>query len=551
VSAPANALRNFWLAPLVGAALLWASFAPLDLGLLAPLGWAVLFLSMRLRGGERAGRQALVGQFAFFLAGIWWIAPLVSVGWVFVAFWCAAYEAIFARCLRPSLRAARDGGGAAWVLTAPLLHLLFDVLRTVVASGFPWLIPGYSGWSNPVLLGSADLIGVHGSTLAIVGAGAGLAEVAARAIEGRSPRWGPAIPAAALWAALAAWAFGKPAIEERPGPSVLLLQAAIPQELKEDRLQRGGAEVTDAVFWNTQESVAAEGFASGAPVDLVVWPETMLPVAAAAPLVPGRPMEAFEQVAGTKRWRIGDSAGRRAAAAARGRPTLAGVMTVDRITYRKRNSAVLLDGDGRVVAHQDKQHLTPGGETLLFLEWLPAGLRREVEARLMEMAGFLPDLDAGEAPALLPVAWRGGTVRAGALICYESIFPELSRAMARDGADVLVNLSNYGWFTGTPQMDQALAMAAFRAAELRRPVVLASNNGISAVLGPDGRVRARTEPDVRTHLTAVVPLAAGVTPFSALGEWAAWALGALGAAMAIPRAALRLAGKPARAPETS
>jgi apolipoprotein N-acyltransferase len=105
--------------------------------------------------------------------------------------------------------------------------------------------------------------------------------------------------------------------------------------------------------------------------------------------------------------------------------------------------------------------------------------------------------------------------------------------MVRDGADVIVNVANYGWFTGTPQMEQALAMAVFRAAELRRPVVLASNNGISAVIAAGGRIRDRTEADRRTFLLAEVPLGSGATLFSLVGEWAAWALGAVGTVLAL------------------
>lgn len=553
-------LEGFWTAPLAGAALLWASFPPVDAGLLAPLGFAVLLLSMRLRGGAKAGRQALVFGMAWSLAGIWWIAPLVSVGWVFVSFWCAAHEALFARCLRPCLRAAKEGRGGRrlvpWFAVAPLLHVGFDMVRTTLFTGFPWLLPGYSAWQNPLLLGSADLIGVHGATLAIVALGAGLAEVAARRIEGRAQPWRALVPAAAIWAAFGLWALAKPAPETRPGPTFLLLQASLDQQLKEDLHREGREGHGTGVFWATQEGEAARGLdaaaAQGRAVDLVVWPETMVPEWVIHPLVPGRvPTFVVPDPRDPERVIESDAPAHRLARAARGRPTLAGII---QIVFRKepphalRNTAFLVDGEGRVLGHQDKQHLTPGGETLLFLDWLPDAARAPITDWLNEFAGFVPDLQAGEAPALLPVPWRGGTTRVGVLICYESIFPEIPREMVRDGADVLVNVANYGWFTGTPQMEQALAMAAFRAAELRRPLVLASNNGISAVVGPDGRVRERTEADVRTFLLADVPLATGATPFAALGEWAAWALGAAGAAAAL---VTRLGNRSSAVRETS
>jgi apolipoprotein N-acyltransferase len=100
--------------------------------------------------------------------------------------------------------------------------------------------------------------------------------------------------------------------------------------------------------------------------------------------------------------------------------------------------------------------------------------------------------------------------------------------MVRSGATLLVNCSNYGWFAGTCEMDQALAISAFRAAELRRTFVLSSNNGVSAVIGSDGRVRAATRPDEPAYLLADAPLCSSASPFAAIGEWAAWLLGSLG-----------------------
>jgi len=158
---------------------------------------------------------------------------------------------------------------------------------------------------------------------------------------------------------------------------------------------------------------------------------------------------------------------------------------------------------------------------------------------LQEKAGFLPDLQAGEGPEILTLRYDGGEARVGVLICYESIFPGIAREMVLEGADFLVNASNYGWFEGTAEMDQALAMAVFRAAELGVSVVLSSNNGHSVIIGPDGRQReAVTAPDGRrTDVAGLVvgrvPLGGRSTPFRAWGEGAAWTLGLLGLAWGV------------------
>ena len=529
-----NLLRSFWVAPLVAAALMWASFPPLDLGLLNPVAWAVLFASMRLRRGQRAGWQVFVGAFVLFLIGFSWIRPLVWPMWIVVALWCATWEGLWARFVARPILAAGERPHAAWIVLLPASHLLADMLRTTVLSGFPWMLPGYSGWQNAALLGSADLIGVHGATLAILVAGACVAEAYCRAATGGSVlrACGAFVPAVLLWAGLDVWALMKTPAEERPGPSLLLLQPNIQQLLKEDALQSGAPRPTAQTIWDAHEKLAADAFARAKSedrrIDVVVWAETMVPVAAARPIVPGEVLKTLVPGRGGK-WEMSEAHTRRATAAARGAWTLAGMQSVAEGGPRGRlyNTVVALDPDGKVAGFQDKQHLTPGGEYVPLISIIP--FRESLERYLEEMVGFLPDLQRGESGNVVPLP---AGARAGVLICYESLFPEVPRGMVQGGANVLVNCSNYGWFAGTPQMEQALAVAAFRAAELRRSLVLASNNGISALIGPDGRVRgAATEADTAASLVVDVPLCDSQSPFAVLGEWPAWALGAIGAVL--------------------
>ena len=408
-------LRAFWPLPLVAGGLLWASFPPIDAGWLAPLGWALLFLTMRLRRGARAGRQALVAGLALFVPGLSWIAPLVVPGWLFVALWCAAYEGLFGWLLG-KLLARGDRPTWTWVLIAPGMHLLLDALRTIVATGFPWLLPGYSGWRNPVLLGSADLLGVHGSTLAILAAGAAFAEVAARWLERERRPFVPLVPAAALGAALAAWAFGKPAIPEEPGPTVLLVQPNLSQQLKED-LVAGAESPTAQDFWDRQVALVRAGRdaagASGQRIDVVIWGETMVPAVAIRPLTPGRPLAAWSWLT----TEVSEQVGRDVAAVAGRAETLAGIQSARVAGNRfvgKRNTVVHIDSQGRILGHQDKQHLTPGGEYIPLREYIP--FRASLESSLEAMAGFLPDMESGEEATLLDV--RGPRPsRAGVLIC--------------------------------------------------------------------------------------------------------------------------------------
>ncbi len=517
-------LRGFWAAPVAFAVLLYLAFPndvmPRDVGFLAVPAWAVLFLSLRLRKGERAFLQAWIAGFLFFVPALYWIAPLVGLGWVFTAAWCACFEALYAWLLaRFWLRDGRRN----WVLPGAALHLLIDMLRTHFMTGFPWLLTGYTGWDNPVLIGSADLIGVHGATLAIVLLAAGVAESLARRIEGEDRALIALVPGVAFVLLLGVWSAVRSIWVVAPGggPVVALLQGNIPQYLKEDRDASGEEATPIEIWWQTHIDLIDEAFGDGGRrIDAIVWPETMVPIHADRDFSEQRTRELFERLARMSR----------------GAQTMAGIQTVERDAGGRRvrawNSIVIVDGAGIPVSVQDKQHRTPGGEYIPLMDMLP--FREWLSQVLMEKAGFVPDLAAGQGNVLLPVQHEGGRSHAGALICYESVFPSISRGMALDGADFLVNASNYGWFVGTALMDQCVAMCCFRSAETGRPMVITSNNGVSGVIDARGRLGdvfedpAGARTDVRGVLVTEVPSATRWTPFLLWGEWAAWLLGLAG-----------------------
>ena len=151
------------------------------------------------------------------------------------------------------------------------------------------------------------------------------------------------------------------------------------------------------------------------------------------------------------------------------------------------NSAVLINEEGRLVAQYDKIRLLPFGEYVPLPQWLPgAGLIR----------GMVGEFTPGTNYRLMQV----GQVRAGVFICIESAYPSLARRFTREGADVLINISNDGYLGPTAVMRQHLANAIFRAVENGRPVLRVTNTGITAFITTYGTVRGATpgfKPDVR------------------------------------------------------
>ncbi|HEX7175885.1 MAG TPA: apolipoprotein N-acyltransferase, partial [Pyrinomonadaceae bacterium] len=152
------------------------------------------------------------------------------------------------------------------------------------------------------------------------------------------------------------------------------------------------------------------------------------------------------------------------------------------------NSAVMVNEEGRLVAQYDKIRLLPFGEYVPLPRWLPP-------AWLLD--GLVGDFAMGNDYPLMPV----GDARAGVFICFESAFPSVAGRFARDGADVLVNITNDGYLGQTPVVRQHLANVVFRAVETGRPVLRVTNTGVSAHVTPRGEVLDATgtyRPDVRT-----------------------------------------------------
>jgi apolipoprotein N-acyltransferase len=176
------------------------------------------------------------------------------------------------------------------------------------------------------------------------------------------------------------------------------------------------------------------------------------------------------------------------------------------------NRAYLASPDAQILGSYDKVHLVPFGEYVPLKRFLP------FVQRLVAAAGdFLPG--DSQAPLKFPKA------SAGVLICFESIFPELGRAMTANGAALLVNLTNDAWYGMSSAPYQHFSMAVFRAVENRRPVIRAANTGISAFILPNGRILEQSGLFTETLLTREIPLPyPGLTLYTRYGDFFAMAL---------------------------
>jgi apolipoprotein N-acyltransferase len=170
------------------------------------------------------------------------------------------------------------------------------------------------------------------------------------------------------------------------------------------------------------------------------------------------------------------------------------------------NSAVMVSPEGKEVAQYDKIFLLPFGEAVPFpLEGI--------------LPGFVGNFSYGKEYDLLPV----GDAKAGVMICFESHFGQLSREYVRNGADVIIEMTNDGYLGPTPVLRQHLANAVFRAVETNRPVLRVTNVGITAYINERGQVRDAAEPYTEaTRVWSVSKSDGSQTFYVKYGDWFAW-----------------------------
>jgi apolipoprotein N-acyltransferase len=173
------------------------------------------------------------------------------------------------------------------------------------------------------------------------------------------------------------------------------------------------------------------------------------------------------------------------------------------------NSAVLLNPSGERVFTYDKMHLVPFGEYVPLRRWLTFAGKLTAD-----IGDFTPGTvyRVGRLP--------GGTF--GAFICYEAIFPNEVRRFTVNGAELLINMSNDGWFGRSSAPAQHLMMARVRAVENRRWLLRCTNNGFTVAVDPYGRIVARIPTDIRGELDAPYDFRSGLTPYARFGDWFAW-----------------------------
>jgi apolipoprotein N-acyltransferase len=277
--------------------------------------------------------------------------------------------------------------------------------------------------------------------------------------------------------------------------SALLVQQNIPvdENWTRDTFQRTLHELIDLTVDKNREASIGKNSTQG-KVDLIVWPESPAPFFTSDPLF----RDPMSQMARTTQiWVVTGAIGSTSA------------MQNQSEHSEVFNSAALISPTGDWTARYDKVHLVPFGEYLPFprLFAFAGGLTKEVG-----------EFEAGRSRA--PLA--AGNSRLGIFICYESVFPGEVREFAAQGADVLVNLSNDGWYGDSGAYAQHLNQTRMRAIENDRWILSATDTGLTASIDPYGRIVARLPRKERGALIAPYALTSVTTFYTRHGDWFAW-----------------------------
>ena len=371
--------------------------------------------------------------------------------------------------------------GIPTLLAFPVLWVALELVRAYLLSGFPWESIGYSQYRILPLIQIADITGVYGLSFLIAFANVVILGVI-RALVGKArdpyPTMGVAI-LLLLLAATLAYGFQRLSIPERGELiKVVLTQGNIPQDVK---WNPSFQEQTIAVY----EKLTRQSCVGGC--DLVVWPESAAPFFFQSDVLHAARLKSL--ASGLKTCMlIGSPA-----------------FEDEGARTRYFNSAYLLAPDGEVLGRSDKMHLVPFGEYVPLAKLLP------FVNKLVEGIG-----DFSPGSTITPLNTGKGKI--GVLICFEGIFPDISRDYVRAGSRLLVNITNDAWFGRSSAPYQHLSMTAFRAVENRVPLIRSANTGISAIIDSKGYIRRMTPIFTETYLSGEVRLGEGGSFYTRYGD---------------------------------
>jgi len=504
-----------WLCGALLAGLLFTLAFPL--AGVAGFAWVVPGLAL-YAGVQQTARRAFQSGYlfglVFCLGTLYWlnympVKGLPILAWVALAGYLALYYALWLwfcrRTLTGALGECLDAPWARrtwWILSCAAAWTLGEYLMGRLLTGFPFIAIGVTQHRMTPLVQLASVTGVPGLSFVVVWFSISLMFAMLALATRPRERWLawreiclPLLAVAGLfaWGSLRVGRYARAVESGDRSLKVALVQPSFPQTL----------------IWNAGQStnrlnrmieLSREALRAGP--DLLIWPEAGMPGLL-------RYDERLHRVVTglAREHRVWLICGGDDARLPEDRPD------TERPDFF--NSVFLVSPEGKIAGQYDKRRLVIFGEYVPLSRWLP------FLKKLTPIGeGFAAGSDAAQ--------FRLGPLNLGVspLICFEDIFADLARESAEPDTDLMVNLTNDGWFSESAQQWQHLANALFRAVETGRPLIRCANNGISCWIDAVGRARAEQFPDGRSPYARGVkvfemPLAGSPldTPYRRHGDW--------------------------------
>lgn len=489
--------RIHWFLAASSGVLLTGAFPKIGMDWLAWFALVPLLLAVANLSVKESFRIGFIAGLIHYLSLLYWVVPVMRIyGYLplylslIILFLFAAVLALFPAAFCAALTAVADTPPRCLV-AIPLLWVALEFIRTFVFTGFPWAMLGHSQYLRLHLIQMADLFGAYGVSflIALSNTAVFLALTFITRKTWRSRRVSKPLLVCAIIvfaaALLLTLIYGSRRIKTAdhltaaaPAARITVVQPNIDQAVKWDPAFQAATVKT-----NNRLSLAAKP----ENPDLIVWPES------ATPFYLFYDKQPTQQVL--------DGIAQSDTDFLIGSPSFAG--EGKNIVYY--NSAYLIRPRSKTISKYDKAHLVPYGEYVPFKNWFPF---------LGKVVAQVGDFHPGQPGKTIP--WEKGEI--GVQICYEIIFPGLSRAMVKNGAVLLINITNDAWFGTTGGPYQHFSMTVFRAVENRRALARAANTGISGFIDPAGRILTSTPLLEEAAVTRTLPMISQKTFYTRFGD---------------------------------
>jgi len=458
----------------------------------AYFSWIALVPILYALEGKSAYQSFLTGVLCggiFYTGLIYWIVVVTTtyggliypVG-IFVMLLLVTYLSLYCGLAFGLSRFIEEKTSFALPTILPFIWVALEYLRSFLFSGFPWESLGYVHYQSRLVIQCADITGVYGISFLIVYVNASV-YLLLRGIAAKKIPWKESVLATLmiiLVLSYGTWRLDD--IHKTTAPSRKvhcgLIQGNIDQGIKWNRAFRNQTIARhqqlsrEALYPNTR---------------LLIWPESSTPF--------------YFQSENDYQEAIFDIISDKDVFLLLGSPS----MEARNGRMHNFNSAFLLSPARKVVGKYDKIHLVPYGEYIPLKRFFPF---------INKMVAGIGDFSSGKTISLL----RLPEASFGVLICYEIIFPDLTRRFVKQGAQFLVNITNDAWFGKTSAPYQHLSMAVVRAIENRRCIARAANTGISAFIDATGEIKSTTELFTESFLTDTIGIVDVQTFYTTYGD---------------------------------